>query len=357
MIKRNKALEVKMKYTNNKSKCHLPETLMENISKYLKGPAVEFLKNQLKLSGVARKGRRYPLSQRYFALSLYFKSPRCYRFLSKIFALPSTRMIRYWLQEMCFSVGWNESVFRMLKKKAISMNPQGKVCGIVFDAVSIKCGLHYNNVKDQIEGFEDLGVYGGSDKPAQFAMVFMAKGLCSKWKQALGYFLFHKSIKAATLRSMILDSIQKLKETSLSPKFLVCDQDPSNRSVLEMLGVTADQSFISHCQERVHVFYDTPHIIKSIRNTLSNYDIKVNSDVVKWKYIEQFYKIDKAMCIKLAPKLTDSHIYFSNFKKMCVKFARQIFSRTVAGAIHTHSVLGACPPEASATAKFIKNIN
>lgn len=65
-----------------------------------------------------------------------------------------------------------------------------KVCGIVFDAISLKSGVFYNVSKDEFEGFEDLGQYGKSEIPAQYAMVFMAKGLGKKWKQPLGYFYF-----------------------------------------------------------------------------------------------------------------------------------------------------------------------
>ena len=147
---------------------------------------------------------------------------------------------------------------------------------------------------------------------------------------------------------MITDCAKKVMESGLSPKFVVCDQDPSNRSALRMLGITPDKSHFQINEHKIHMFFDTPHLMKSIRNTLSKYDIEINSDIIKWKYIEQFYKTDKEMCIKLAPKLTDSHIYFSGFEKMRVKLATQVFSRTVASALYTHSVLGALPPEAAA---------
>lgn len=336
---------------------NVPAFMWKDAAKVLKEPALDFFKNQLKLSGVPKKGRRYPLTQRSLALALYFKSPRCYRFLSEIFALPTSRMIRCWLHNIRFNVGWNDSVFQLLKRRATSMKPQDKVCGIVFDAISLKSGLHYNSVTDKIDGFEDLAQYHSNNcsKPAQFAMVFMLKGLCSKWKQALGYFLFQKSITASTLKLMITDCAKKVMESGLSPKFVVCDQDPSNTSALRMLGITPDKSYFQINQHKIHMFFDTPHLMKSIRNTLSKYDIEINLDIIKWKYIEQFYKTDKEKCIKLAPKLTDSHIYFSGFEKMRVKLATQVFSRTVASALYTHSVLGALPPEAAATATFIQN--
>ena len=71
------------------------------------------------------------------ALALYFKCSHCYRFLWEIFASPTSRMIWYWLHKICFTVGLNDSVFKLLKRKT-SMKPQDKVCGIVFDAISIK---------------------------------------------------------------------------------------------------------------------------------------------------------------------------------------------------------------------------
>lgn len=64
-----------------------------------------------------------------------------------------------------------------------------------FLMLSLKLGLYYSSSNDRLEGTEDLGEYGRTEKPAQYAMVFMAKGLSSKWKQTLAYFsFFQKSI-------------------------------------------------------------------------------------------------------------------------------------------------------------------
>lgn len=109
------------------------------------------------------------------------------------------------------------------------MKAQATVCGVVFDAISLKSGVHYNSVTDKVDGFADLAQYhsSNSNKPAQFAVVVMLQGLCSKWRQALGYFLFHKSVSASTLKLMITDCAKEVMESGLSPKFVVCAQDPS----------------------------------------------------------------------------------------------------------------------------------
>ena len=103
--------------------------------------------------------------------------------------------------------------------------------------------------------------------------------------------------------------------------------------------------------------YDTPHLLKSVRNNLMKYNFCTDSGVVKWQYIQEFYKSDKAMNIRLAPKLSDKHVYCNTFEKMRVRLASQVLSRTVAAGIYTHSVLGALPPEASATASFWYNMD
>ena len=123
MAKQIASLKIKRKYKEGK-KIHVSAWMWKYAAKLLKGPALDFLTNQMKLSGVPKNGRRYPLNQRLLALALYFKSPRCYRFLSEIFALPTSRMIRCWLHNIRFNVGWNDSVFQLLKRRATSMKPQ-----------------------------------------------------------------------------------------------------------------------------------------------------------------------------------------------------------------------------------------
>lgn len=73
------------------------------------------------------------------------------------------------------------------------MNSQETLCGVVFDAMSLKQGIYYNITTNSRDGHEDLGEYGKSEKTAQYVMVFMAKGLKSKWKQVLGYFFLFLS--------------------------------------------------------------------------------------------------------------------------------------------------------------------
>lgn len=138
---------------NHVKKCSIPSHIIENASKFLGGTALELFKAQMQYANTKKKGRRYSQVQRSFALGLYFQSARASRYLSKIFNLPTTRMLRYWLNSISMEVGWNEPTLELLKRKAPLMSDQDKLCGITFDAVSLKCGLFYDKTKDQIIGF------------------------------------------------------------------------------------------------------------------------------------------------------------------------------------------------------------
>ncbi|XP_063859154.1 uncharacterized protein LOC135100120 [Scylla paramamosain] len=260
-------------------KFSVPSEIIKYASNYLTDIQLKLFASQIRLEKVMKKGRRYTKTDASFALVLHHKSPKAYRFMSKIFALPAVRTLRSWLHSFEFKIGWNECIFKQLKEKADIMDKKDRVCVLMFDAVAIKSGLYYNTSKDKMEGIEDLGMYGRSDKVAKYAMVFMVRGLAHKWKQTLGYFLLNSSIKPDTLKNMILNCLTKLQEANLIPK-------------------------------------------------------------------------DK-MNIRLAPKLTDKHIYCNTFDKMRVCMATQVFSRTVAAGIDTHSSLGSLPKDAATTATFI----
>lgn len=103
--------------------------------------------------------------------------------------------------------------------------------------------------------------------------------------------------------------------------------------------------------------FDIPHCLKALRNMLLKHEFVVNGKTISWKYIVKFYNSDKVLSIRVAPKLTDSHIFPSNFEKMKVKYASQIFSETVSAAMNVYIKFGGLPAEADATAEFVNKID
>jgi hypothetical protein len=58
----------------------------------------------------------------------------------------------------------------------------------MFDEMSTRENLHFNQKFGCIEGFEDLGSHGSSRYVAIHALVFMLRGLHKNWKQPVVIF-------------------------------------------------------------------------------------------------------------------------------------------------------------------------
>lgn len=156
---------------------------------------------------------------------------------------------------------------------------------------------------------------------------------------------------------MVKTAVEKVQDTGLVPKFMVCDQDPVHRSMFRNLGATNNNPSFSVNNQSIHTFYDSPHLLKSLRNTLRKYNIKLGNNVVSWKHVVNFFENDSKQKLKLAPKLTQRHIHKQGFSDMRVNLAAQVFSRTVAAGMYTQATFGILPQEAVHTAEFIYTID
>ena len=99
------------------------------------------------------------------------------------------RTLQHDLQKMSIEPGFVENVFVALGQKVCIFGDTDRFVSLVFDEMSIKDGLVYNEMKDQIDGFEDFGHLGMTKYIANHDTVFVVQGLASKWKQPIGYFL------------------------------------------------------------------------------------------------------------------------------------------------------------------------
>ena len=84
-----------------------PADTMKAVANYLSGTALEFVKTQILMSNRKGKGRRYSKPTRRLALSIYFRNSRTCAFLRKIFALPSRRMLRNYVNNYRRGIGTN----------------------------------------------------------------------------------------------------------------------------------------------------------------------------------------------------------------------------------------------------------
>ena len=141
-----------------------PQQLIKKMSHYFDNTFLELIKGQIIRGVKSKTGIRYGVQERKFALAMYHHSPKAYRFRSSVFQLPSVSTLQSWLRKIPLSTGWNKLTLTTLKKNAETLSKEDTLCGIVFDAMSIKEFLHFDKATDSIIGREDFGEHGKSQK-------------------------------------------------------------------------------------------------------------------------------------------------------------------------------------------------
>ena len=176
-----------------------------------------------------------------------------------------------------------------------------------------------------MEGFEDLGHYGRTNKTANCVLVFMARGIYSSWKFPIAYFLAHSGVDKINLKNLIIDVLKKLFEVGLCPKVIVCDQGTNNQSTLKSLNISEANPYFYINNNKFFSLFDVPHLIKSIRNNLIKACYMKGDNIISFEDIKKTYELDKQNHkSRSLIKVTDAHIYPSSFQKMRVQVATQL---------------------------------
>lgn len=89
----------------------------------------------------------------------------------------------------------------------------------------------------------------------------------------------------------------------------------------------------------MHYIFDTPHLLKAVRNILMKYPVEFENQEANWCHVEHLYDLEKHQDLRMVPKLTEAHVHPTCFQKMRVKFATQVFSSTVVSGTHNSALL------------------
>lgn len=224
------------------------------------------------------------------------------------------------------------------------------------DEMVLKANLYYNISLDKVVGFEDSGEIK-SLLPACNVAALMFKGVFNNWKQPLAYFLMNSSFSAHQIKNIIIKTITKLQEIGYVVIAFITDMGGNFMQAAKMLEITTDSPYFTVKEQQIAYFIDPPHAIKATRNNFYKHNIIYNDKLISWKFIEQFYEKDQKNQMRLAPKLTESHITPTNFERMQVRYATQILSATVAAGLQKLVVSGCIPNDAFVTADFVREMN
>ena len=220
-----------------------------------------------------------------------------------------------------------------------------RVCLLSLDAMEISPGISYNSKTDKIDGFEDCGEFGRKKKAVKQAVVFMVQGVNNPFKQVVGFFLFSKNMNLTQIVPMVHECIAKLRSIGAIPKVIVCDQGGPHKGLYTKLGAPIEKPFFVHTLDgiasKIYTLYDSPHLLKSVRNNLLKHDFLIDGQRISWwtvRYVHELQK-DDPKHVRLVPKLTEKHVSPNSREKMKVNLATQVFSNTMASAMSTLAAL------------------
>lgn len=191
---------------------------------------------------------------------------------------------------------------------------------------------------------------GGSERKALFAdhaLVFMIKGIYTKWKHVVCFTFCEGTTSTPDLQRLLKTIIRELRSIGLHIVATISDQGATNQAAINKLikdreehckrnnePMEVFQGYLIDGEEVVHL-YDFPHLLKGLRNNLLTGDLHFvengKAKVASWSHVEHTYAFDKSRekVYRTLLKITDQHVVPNMIHKMKVKNCTQIFSRTV----------------------------
>lgn len=291
-----------------------------------------------------KKTGNYSAAIRSFALTLDFYSPKGYEYVRSIFkdSLPHRRTLQKWYQNIQCEPGFSSESIEAIKRKA-SKSSKPLYGSLMFDEISIRKKVDWDGKK--FVGFVDFGNYEIAQNTgiaAKEALVFMVNCLNQRWKIPVGYF-FISSMNAKDKANLVEACLRCLAESGIKIISLTFDGLKSNLAMCERLGASLKDP--RHLQpwfyypetrkkEKVYIFFDPPHALKSVRNTLAKYGViyDENNDAIEWAHFKKLVEVQAKEGLHLATKVRKRHVRWQQ-EKMKVKLAAQIMSRSSAVAL------------------------
>ncbi|KAI5740131.1 hypothetical protein M8J76_000762 [Diaphorina citri] len=152
------------------------------------GTSREIFLNCKRNQGRIKGGQRYSQELKKFALTLYYSSPRAYKFCRPILKLPHPSSLANWISNVNVAPGFLKNVFDRLEQ----LPQDAKDCNLIIDGMAIRKQILWSHGDNKFVGYCDFGdaQLEGHDVPATEALVFMLRALVShtrKFASLLSY--------------------------------------------------------------------------------------------------------------------------------------------------------------------------
>lgn len=236
----------------------------------------------------------------------------------------------------------NKPFYNLLKEEVLNLFTADRYCVLIFAKLALKPHLKYSAQHDMILGWQN-GPGTSPNLYADHALVFMIQGLYSNWHQAISFIFCEKETSSDVLIQSIKDVIHSLFSLRFRVVATLCEPTESNVKAMTQMKLDAhDQcphtpdelgydSFVFN-RQKIIILYDTPSLLKSIRNDLLtdtfNFVIDNEKYPATWNDLIVYFKNKPEEMIK--HNLTSSDLNPSKMNKNCCK---KIFCYEVATTI------------------------
>ncbi|CAK1591187.1 unnamed protein product [Parnassius mnemosyne] len=252
---------------------------------------------------------------------------------------------------------FEDRILNFLEAKLKSLPQNAKYCTLCIDEMVLKRHLYYDTKRDELIGLHNIN--GEVTKEvASLGCVLMLRGVVENWKQPIAYSFLASPKHYKELEPWLDEVILKLFSIRIEIQAIVSDQGSNfAKYAKEVKNITSEKPYFMLQDRKIYYIFDVPHLIKCIRNNLLSNDFIYKGKLISWEYIEELYAKQKQKDLRLIPKVTEKHINPNNFQKMRVKYAAQIFSRSVFAAISVLVSNRSLPEDAQYTGDFMQEIN
>lgn len=174
---------------------------------------------------------------------------------------------------------------------------------------------------------------------------FMVKGVTSSLKFVVASY-GTSNMTAEELYRRTWNTVSEIEKLGLVVRVITCDGASVNRKFIKMhpavdgqKGSVIYKTWNPRASEHRVVYFmsDVPHLLKTVRNCLSNSGAHSNSrtlmkndQVLSWQTIAKIYESREDKDFSRTVKLTASHVYLNSFSRMRVPLALQVLSESVA---------------------------
>ncbi|XP_034232210.1 uncharacterized protein LOC117640087 [Thrips palmi] len=302
----------------------------------------QIVKAEMKNFKRKKKGRTWTADDKLFALAIFKRSSRAYRFLREYIMLPSENTLKTLLMKVPLEPGISETLISLLSAKVNRMEHWEKNVVVSFDETFLRGNLFFNESQNSVEGFENYGHRGRTNRVADHALVFMVQGINSKWTFPIAYFLVSKTCPSTMLKLLLTDVVKALFSIGLNVLGSISDQGPTNVGAINQLKEeSGDSIFYTIDDHKLVHLWDMPHILKNVRNNLLSSNLEFSGGVAKWRHLVYFFKFDESLFE--TSNLTYKHLNPQGRDKMKVSLAAQALSASVSKAIKTFQALRNSP--------------